>query len=319
MRPRLEAAFAVPEGEIAGRGSEELELGKRRGDVAQHCSLGVPEDALPRFLRVVVIAPGQPDRVLEIVVVDMQEAQRRLLLGQQVRCRDRPGAGRAAPRELDLALVPDLAPAVCVDARADLGEPVVGFERLALGGREQVADLVADRLADAEKGEELQVQPHLHEPARIGQVLPAGGHVLHQRAGVERGLVGADPQRREPGVIRGAGVRDARHRGLTLAVGTDQPVLQARVQRPTAAQVAHQQRRLFARDGNPGLEPPHLHQQPLREEMAERERILAVSGAAAETGIQLLPLPLAPREEVARRRDGDHAAISEPARSVGRS
>src|SRR5215208_5651204 len=79
---------------------------------------------------------------------------------------------RAPPRELDLALVPHLAPAFCVDARADHGEPVVGFECLALGRREQVADVVADRLADAEKGEELQVQPDLHEPARIGQVLP---------------------------------------------------------------------------------------------------------------------------------------------------
>ena len=148
-------------------GEKELELGERRGDVAQHRPLGVAEHALPRLLRVVVVAPGEPDRVLEVVVVDVQEAQRRLLLGQQVES-PRParcGACRGAGTGSDAGPTPRASASASIDARISANQSLL-LERGALGGGEQVADLVLDRLADAEEREELQVQPDPHEPPR---------------------------------------------------------------------------------------------------------------------------------------------------------
>jgi hypothetical protein len=305
---------AVPEDEVAPGGRHALQLGERRGDIAQHRSLGVAEHPLPRLLSVVPVGAGKADRVLEVVVMGAEEAQRRLPLGQQVEGRDRAGARRAASRELDLAQLPHLAPGVRVDRGADLVEPPAPLERAALGGGQEVARVVLHRLRDPEEGEELEVEADAHEPAGIGEMLAGERHVLDHRALVEVRLVGPDPQHRVPRVIRRARVGHARVGGLPGGIGGDEPVEQPRVERPAAPQVADQQRSFRARHGHPGIQRSQLHEQPLAEEVAEREGIGAVRGAVAEARVQGVPCPLRAGEEVVGRREREDPS---PARESG--
>ena len=129
---QAEVPLAVPEHEPAHLGRQEAELRERVGRLAQHGALGVAEHAVPGLLRVVHVRPGELDRVLEVLVVDVQELERRLALVEQVQRRDRAGPRLAAQR--DLAQGPDTAPALDVDPPADLGERLAVLERVTLLG-----------------------------------------------------------------------------------------------------------------------------------------------------------------------------------------
>src|SRR5262249_34542810 len=90
----------------------------------QDRSLGVPEHAVPGLLGAVGIRPGQLDRVLEVLVVNLEELERRALLADEVHHRDGPGTRNAEPREGDAAKRPDLSPGLRIDTgRTASGSP----------------------------------------------------------------------------------------------------------------------------------------------------------------------------------------------------
>ena len=95
----------MPEHELAHLGRQVAELREGVGRLAQDGALGVAEHAVPGLLRVVLVRPGELDRVLEVLVVDVQELERRAALVEQVQRRHRAGARLAAER--DLAQRPD--------------------------------------------------------------------------------------------------------------------------------------------------------------------------------------------------------------------
>lgn len=117
------------------------------------------------------------------------------------------------------------------------------------------------------------------------------------------GLVGADPQDRVPRVIRRARAGHAGGLRLAFGVGRDQALEQARIQRTATTQVAHQQRRLRAGDRHAAVKRAQFDEQLLREEMPERERVLAIRRAGANPWVQLGPRPPGARQQIARRRN----------------
>jgi hypothetical protein len=118
----------------------------------------------------VEVGPGELDGVLEILVVSLEEGERRGALAQQIARRDGSGARLPRARERDLAQIPDAPPALRSDMVANVGEGVAAVEGVALRLAQQVSDLAPDRLDDPEAGEELEVQADAQQPARIGQL-----------------------------------------------------------------------------------------------------------------------------------------------------
>ena len=64
-----ESAALVPQRELAGDGGQLEQLGEGIPVHLQHRSLGVPEDTVPRLLRVVEVRPGQLDGVFKVIMV----------------------------------------------------------------------------------------------------------------------------------------------------------------------------------------------------------------------------------------------------------
>ena len=180
-------SLAVPQDELADCSGRKRELRERRRRAAQDRALGVAEHALPRLLGVVVVGAGELDRDLEVLVVGLEERERRGALAQQVARRDgsrarlRPAAGtrsRAAPTPR--------ASGRGRSARGSAAKSVAALERRALGALEQVAGVVSHGLDDAEEREELEVQADAQQPAGIGEVAALVDDVADQRAPVER-------------------------------------------------------------------------------------------------------------------------------------
>ena len=279
----------MPEDEPLDLGREEAELREGVGRLAQDGALGVAEHAVPGLLRVVRVRPGELDRVLQVLVVDVQELERRLALVEQVRGGDRTGARLAAER--DLAQRPDAAPALDVEPAPDLRERVAVLEDVALLGRQQVAGVVLDRLDHAEPGQQLEVEADAHEPAGVGEVAALVDDVADQRARVELGLVGADQQHREPGVV---GVREARR--LALGVGLHEALDDALVERAELLDVVDLEAALGLRDRLARARQPHAHAQRLGEErregvvarqVAQREHVRLVGAERHRTQLRL--------------------------------
>ena len=193
---------------------------------------------LPRLLRVVVVRSGELDRVLQILVVHVQEGERRTLLLDRVERRHRPGAGHTEPWKRDLAHVPDPSPTGDVDTGADLRERRACLERAAFSRCQHVTEIVAHRFEDADAREQLEVHADAEQPRRVGEVTLLGDVVAHERTGVERGLVAADGQHRGPRVIRVTRIVRPRSRGLARGVGANDAVDDAHVQRTEVPDVA---------------------------------------------------------------------------------
>ena len=229
---------------------------------------------------------GERDRLLQVLVVQAQELQRRAPLDQQVLSGHRAGA--RAPADRDLALLPELAPGAGVDPAPDRLERCARGERLALvrGQHGRV-----DALDDPERGQQLEVEADAHEPSGVGEVAPLVDDVPDQRARVQLGLVGADQQHRMPRVV---GVREARD--LALGVGDhdlrDDPL----VQRAHLRDVVDLERDGGLGDGRAVAHEAHADVQVLREE--RRERVLAgeitqreqVRAVLVERGLAQLPV-----------------------------
>ena len=179
----------------------ELREGVRR--LAQHGALGVAEDAVPGLLRVVRVRPGELDRVLEVLVVDVQELSVARRLASRFWTATGPVRGR--PRSAISRRSQTLRPRAGVDAAPDLLERRAGA-RTPRAPRRSASPTASDGLDDPQRGQQLEVEPDPHEPARVGEVVALVDDVADQRARVELGLVGADQQDREPRVV---GVREA--------------------------------------------------------------------------------------------------------------
>src|SRR5262249_29564623 len=154
----------------------------------------------------------------QVLMVDLQEAKRRLPLAEEVQDRHGPGAGGAESREGDAAQGPHLPPTVGVDPRADLCIGSAFLECGAVIGIEEGPRVVADGLEDAEAREKLEIGADSEEPACVRQVVLFADDVRHDRSRVERRLVGADRQRWIPGVIRDSWVLETRGARLTSRV-----------------------------------------------------------------------------------------------------
>ena len=215
---RVEARAPVPEHELARRPRQVSELRKGDRRLPQDRPLRVAEHSLPGLLRIEAIRACELDRLLQVLVVDVQELQRRALLAQQVQQRHGPGSRDALLRKRDLAKLPHGTPGVGVDAAADRRE-ALALEGGTLLRRQQVADVGTHRVGDPEARQQLEVDADPQQPPRFGQVPLLVDDVGDEGARVQRRLVRPDEQHREPRVVRVSGARDAGGGGLARDVG----------------------------------------------------------------------------------------------------
>ncbi len=187
-------ATRLPQHDVAYRSREVREFGEHASGLTQDGALGIAEHSMPGLLRAHRIRPGELDRVLQVIVVHVEELERRAALLQQVLRRHWTGARHAEACEADLTQLPHVSPRDRIDAPAHLPIEVAGLERGALARRQEIADVVANGLDDAEAREQLQVDADAQEPRGVAQVPFLVHDVVDERIGVQRGLVDADRQ-----------------------------------------------------------------------------------------------------------------------------
>ena len=298
--PRVEARAPVPEYEFTRRPRQVSELRKGGSRLPQDRPLSVAEHSLPGLLRIEAIRARELDRLLQVVVVDVQELQCRPLLAQQVQQRHGPGSRDALLRERDLAKLPHATPGVGVDAVAERRE-VLALEGGTLLRRQQIADVGTHRVGDPEARQKLEVDAHAQQPSRFGEVPLLVDDVGDEGARVQRRLVHPDEQDREPRVVRVPGARDADGGGLARDVGAHDSLEDAAVQRAEAPHVGDIEHRLGRRDCLSAVEQAQFDAELLQEQVAEPVRIVVL----AATGI-----------EVCFRVEGEHqACVRRPRRA----
>ena len=91
------------------------------------------------------------------------------------------------------------------DAGADLPVRIALLERESLVGGQHVAEVGSHGFEDADAREQLEVHADPQQPRRIGEMALLGDDVVDECAGVQRRLVAADREHREPRMVRAPG------------------------------------------------------------------------------------------------------------------
>ena len=258
----------MPEHEVARGPRQVPELRKGDTRLPQDRPLRVAEHSLPGLLRIEAIRACELDRLLQVLVVDVQELQRGALLAQQVHQRHRSGSRNPLLRECDLAKLPHGAPGIGIDAAAERRE-ALALEGGTFLRSQQVADVGAHCVRDPEARHQLEVDANPQQPPRFGQVPLLVDDVGDERACVQRRLVSPDQQHREPRVVGVARACDARGGGLARDVGAQDSLEDAAVQQAEAPDVGDVERRLGRGDCASAVDEAQFDAELLQEQVAE--------------------------------------------------